>query len=155
VHASPSTSLLLLFPRSCVNCPGSQAVCVRTKRPTYEKPGSACDSRVVLLRGVQAMLIILSSRSCFSSVSSMFCPGYGSFLVRMLQCLTRVLPRHQNLIHAEPKNHLLCYIPRTKRPRRLFMVRSIALNQGFRNFLRAPQIRIHIGFLYKARLKYH
>jgi hypothetical protein len=40
----------------------------RTKKTTYEKPGSACDSRVVLLRGVQAVLTILSRRLCFSSV---------------------------------------------------------------------------------------
>jgi len=35
---------------------------------TYEKSGSACDSRVILLRGVQAVLTILPRRLCFSSV---------------------------------------------------------------------------------------
>ena len=39
-----------------------------TKVPTYEKSGSVCDSWVVLLRGVQAALNILSRRLCFSSV---------------------------------------------------------------------------------------
>jgi hypothetical protein len=42
-------------------------VCVH-QDTTYEKSGSACDSWVVLLRGVQAVLIILSRRLCFSSV---------------------------------------------------------------------------------------
>ena len=32
---------------------------------------------MVLLRGVQAVLAILSSRLCFSRVSSMFCPQHG------------------------------------------------------------------------------
>ncbi len=35
-------------------------------RSTYEKSGSACDSQVVLPRGVQAMLAILSSRYVFA-----------------------------------------------------------------------------------------
>ncbi len=37
---------------------------------TYEKSSSECVSRVALLRGVQAALIILSSSLCFSSVFS-------------------------------------------------------------------------------------
>jgi hypothetical protein len=35
---------------------------------TYEKSGSACDSWLVLLRGVQAALVILSNGLCFSSI---------------------------------------------------------------------------------------
>ncbi len=37
-------------------------LCARSKRPAYEKPGAACASRLVLLQGVQAMQVILSSR---------------------------------------------------------------------------------------------
>jgi hypothetical protein len=40
--------------------------CICARIPTYEKSDPACDSRVALLRGVQAALIIPSKCLCFS-----------------------------------------------------------------------------------------
>jgi hypothetical protein len=58
VPRPPPTSSLTYIPGLLVRAPEFEpliCVCVRTKRPTYEKLGSACDSRVVLPRGVQAV----------------------------------------------------------------------------------------------------
>ena len=74
----------------------------RTRVPTYEKSGSACDSRVVLLRGVQVMSAILSSRLCFCSVSCRFSPRYGSFLVSMTCMIASILRATATTALLEP-----------------------------------------------------
>ncbi len=51
-------------------------VCAHHHTHTYEKSGSACDSRVVLLRGVQAILTIQSRRLFLSSIFSSVVLGW-------------------------------------------------------------------------------
>ena len=75
---------------------------------TCEKPSSACDSRVALLRSVQALSAILS-RLCFCSVSCLFSPWYGSFRVSiacMIDGILRATEFEQSLgvgWHLPPK----------------------------------------------------
>jgi hypothetical protein len=53
-----------------------RSVCAHQQYHTYEKSDPACDSWVVLLRGVQAALIILSRSLSFSSIFSSIFLGW-------------------------------------------------------------------------------